>query len=124
MEGSQPHRNCSLRGAPVRSMCERVRRTRVWIGLIPEVHSCDETTVHSKHVNNLAIRKHITLKALYELVHPDTGLAPVFLGHCKRFNMGIELTPLSLPIGADLFFSDNFSALGSLGPAHVLRHQC
>jgi hypothetical protein len=25
------------------------------------------------------------------LVHPDAGLASVFLGHCKRFDMGIEL---------------------------------
>jgi hypothetical protein len=35
------------------------------------------------------------LKALDELVHPDEGLASVFLGHCERFAKGIELTPLS-----------------------------
>src|SRR5215831_1627971 len=38
--------------------------------------------------------------------------------------MGIELAPLSSPIGADLFLSDNFAALRSLGPAHILHHQC
>jgi hypothetical protein len=31
---------------------------------------------------------------------------------------------LSSPIAADLFFSDNLAALRSLGPTHVLRHQC
>ena len=55
-------------------------------------------------MENLAVRKNIPLKALDELVHPDAGLASVFLGHCERFDMGIELTPLSSPIGADLFF--------------------
>jgi hypothetical protein len=38
-------------------------------------------------------------------MHPDANLASVFLGHRKGFDMGIELTPLSSPIGADLFFS-------------------
>jgi hypothetical protein len=87
-------------------------------------HRRDKTAVHSEYVQNLAVRKNIPLKALDELVHPDACLASVFLGHCKRFDMGIELTPLSSPVGADLVFSDNLAALRSLGPAHVLRHQC
>src|SRR6266404_5502 len=105
-------------------MYECGRRTSGWIGLIPEVHCRDKTAVHSEYVQNLAIRKNIPLKALDELVHPDACLASVFLGHCKRFDTGIELTPLSSPVGADLFLSDNLAALRSLGPAHVLRHQC
>src|SRR5258708_23676071 len=105
-------------------MCERRRPTSACIGLIPDVHGCDETALHGEYVKNLAVRKNIPLKALDELVHPDAGLAAVFLGHCKRFDMGIEFTPLSSPIGADLFFRDNLAALRSLGPAYVLRHQC
>jgi NAD(P)-dependent dehydrogenase (short-subunit alcohol dehydrogenase family) len=106
------------------SMGECGRRTSGCIGFIPEVHACDETALHGEHVKNLAVRKDITLKALDELVHSDASPASVFLGHCKRFDMGIELTPLPSPIAADLFFSDNLAALRSLGPAHVLRHQC
>src|SRR5580692_12317260 len=104
-------------------MCECDRRARSCTGLIPEVHGCDKTAIDSEYVENLAVRKNIPLKALDELVHPDAGLASVFLGHSERFDEGIELTPLSSPIGADLFFSDNFAALRSLGPAYVLRHQ-
>src|ERR1035441_1255081 len=105
-------------------MCECGRRTSGWIGLIPEVHGCDETSLHGEHVKNLAVRKNIALKALDELVHPDADLVSIFLGHCKRFDIRIELTPLSSPVGADLFSSDNLAALRSLWPAHVLRHQC
>jgi hypothetical protein len=35
-----------------------------------------------------------------------------------------KLVSLTMPVAADLFFSDNLAALRSLGPAHVLRHQC
>src|ERR1700758_5251701 len=102
-------------------MCECGRRTSDRIGLISKVHGCDQTTVHGEDVENLAIRKNIPLKALDELVHPDADPACIFLGHRKRFNIRIELTPLSSPVGADLFLSDDSAALGSLGPAHVLR---
>jgi hypothetical protein len=64
------------------------------------------------------------LKALDELVHPDADLAPIFLCHRKRFDMRIELTSLSSPIGADLLLSEDLAALRSFGTAHVLRHQC
>jgi hypothetical protein len=47
---------------------------------------------YNEYVQNLGVRKHITLKALDDLVHSDAGLASIFLGHCKRFDMGIELT--------------------------------
>src|SRR5258708_9684012 len=94
-------------------MCECGRRTSGWIGVIPEVHGCDKTAVHSEYVQNLAIRKNIPLKALDELVHPDPCLASVFLGHCKRFDMGIELTPLSSPVGADLFLDRKSTRLNS-----------
>ena len=83
-------------------MCECGRRTSGWIGLIPEVHGCDETALHGEYVKNLAVGKNIPLKALDELVHPDAGLAAVFLGHCKRFDMGIEFTPFRRPIDAGL----------------------
>src|SRR5579863_1585099 len=105
-------------------MCERGRRTRSWIGLVPKIHSCDKTTVHSKYMENFAVRQNIPLKILDELVHPDADLASVSLGDCQRFDMGIELAPLSSPIGADPFLSDNFSALRSLRPVHVFGHQC
>src|ERR1700733_11338565 len=105
-------------------MYECGRRTGGRIGLIAEVHCRDKTAFHSEHVQNLAVRKNIPLKALDELAHPDACLASAFLSDCERFDMGIELTPLSGPVGADLFFSNNLAALRSLGPAHVLRHQC
>jgi hypothetical protein len=105
-------------------MCECGRRTSDRIGLISQVHGCDETAVHREYVKNLAIRKNVPLKALDELVHPEADLASIFLGHRKRFDIRIELTPLSSPVGADLFLSDDLAALRSLGPAHVLRHQC
>ena len=56
-------------------------RPSAWIGLIPEVHCRDETAVHGKYVQNLAVRENIPLKVLDELVHPDLSLAFVFLGH-------------------------------------------
>src|SRR5258708_33857014 len=103
------------------SMRECGRRTSSWIGLIPEVHGCDKTAVHSEYVENLAVRKNIPLKALDELVHPDAVLASVFLGHCERFDMVIDLPPLSSPIGAVRFFSENFASTQSHGPAPVCR---
>src|SRR5580698_2162497 len=102
-------------------MAECGRRTGC-IGLIPEVHGCDKTALYGENMENLAVRKNIPFKTLDDLVYSDSDPAAVFLGDCKRFDMGIELTPLSSPIGADLFFSDNLAALRSLGPAHVLRH--
>ena|GEM_PF-3228719 len=99
------------------SRCEGGRRTSGWIGLIPKVHGCDETALHGEHVKNLAVRKNIPLKALDELVHPDAGLASVFLGHGKRFDMRIELTLLSSPIAADLFLSDDLVAVSGPQPA-------
>jgi len=110
-----PHRHLG-------SMCEGGRRTSNCIGLTPEVHGCDKTVAHSEYVENLAVRKNIPFKALDELVHPDAGLASIFLGHCKRFDIRIELIPLSSPVGADLFLSDDLAALRCLGPAYVLRH--
>jgi hypothetical protein len=75
-------------------------------------------------VEHHAVKKDISLKALDELAHPDADLASVFLGDGERFEVGIELSPLPGPIGADLFFSDNLAALRSLGLVHVLLHQC
>ena len=86
-------------------MGERSSRTSC-IGFIPEVHGSDKTVVHSEHVEDFAIRKNIAFKTLHEFVHPDADPASIFLGYCKRFDMAIELTPLTNPIGADLFFSD------------------
>src|ERR1700722_6961548 len=105
-------------------MCECRRGASDRIGLISKVHGCDETAVHGEYVENLAIRKNIPLKALDELVHPDADLASIFLAHRKRFDIRVELTPLSNPVGANLFLSDDLAALRSLGPAHVVRHQC
>src|ERR1700677_697863 len=96
---------------PLGSMCECGRRTSDRIGLISEVHGCYETALHGEYVKNLAIRKDIPLKTLDELVHPDADLVSAFVGHCERFDMGIELAPLSSPIGADLFLSNNLAAL-------------
>jgi len=67
-----PHRHLG-------SMCEGGRRTSNCIGLTPEVHGCDKTVAHSEYVENLAVRKNIPFKALDELVHPDAGLASIFL---------------------------------------------
>src|SRR5215472_2580623 len=57
-------------------------------------------------------------------MHLDANLATVFLGDFQRFDMAIELAPLSSPICADLFLSHNSSALRSLWPTHVFSHQC
>ena len=37
-------------------MCECGGRTSGWIGLIPEVHGCDKTAVHSEYVEKFADR--------------------------------------------------------------------
>jgi hypothetical protein len=55
-------------------MCECGRRTSGWIGIITEIHACDETLLHGEHVKDLAVRKNTTLKAPDELVHPNAGL--------------------------------------------------
>jgi hypothetical protein len=44
------------------SMCECGRRISGWIGLIPEIHGCDKTAVHTEYVDNLAVRKNIPLE--------------------------------------------------------------
>jgi hypothetical protein len=64
-----------------------------------------------KYVKDLAVRKHRSSKALDELVHCDADLVAVLLDHRKRFDMRIELTPLS---------PDPFR---SVVPVHVFRHQ-
>src|SRR5215469_9307314 len=106
------------------SMCECRRWTSAGIGLIPKVHGCDKTGVDREYMENFAVRQNIPLKALDDLAHSDADLASHSLDDCERFDMGIELAPLSSPVGADLFLSDNFAPLRSLGPAHILRHQC
>ena len=97
-------------GCQLGSMRECGSRTRC-IGLIPEVHSCDETVVHGEYVENFAVRKNIPFKIPDELVHSDSDPASLSLGYCQRFNMAIELTPLPSPISTDLFLSDNPAAL-------------
>lgn len=92
-------------------MCESGSRSTSRIGLIPEVHGCDKTVVHSEDVENFAVRKNIALEIPDKLVHPDADSASVFLGDGQRFDMAIELAPLSSPISADLFLSDNPAAL-------------
>ena len=64
-----------------------------------------------KYAEDLAVRKDRSSKALDELVHCDTDLVAVLLDHRKRFDMRIELIPLS---------PDPFR---SVVPVHVFRHQ-
>jgi len=103
-----PHRHLG-------STCEGGRRTSNCIGLTPEVHGCDKTVAHSEYVENLAVRKNIPFKALDELVHPDAGLASLFLGHCKRFDIRIELIPLSSPVGGICSFPTTLPPSDALG---------
>jgi hypothetical protein len=98
-------------------MYECGRRSGVWIAIITEGHCRDKTADHSEDVHSLAVRKNGALKRLDELMHPDSYLVSVFHGHCNRFDMGIELTPLSSPVGADLFFANHLTALGRFRPA-------
>lgn len=95
---------------PSGSMCECGRRSSC-NGLIFEVHDCDKAVVHGEYMVDIAVGKNVPVKTLDELVHSDGGPATVFLRDCKWFDMGIELTPLSSPIGVDFFFSDNLAAL-------------
>ena len=81
------------------------------IGLIPKVHRCDETFAHGEYVENFAVRKNIPFKISDDLVHSDSDPASIFHGYCQRFDMTIELTPLSSPISTDLFLSGNPAAL-------------
>lgn len=104
-------------------MDERGRRSGGWIAIITEGHCRDKTAANSEDVHNLAVRENGALKRLDELMHPDSSLVSVFLGHCKRFDIGIELTPLSSPVGADLVLANHLAALRRFGPAHVSRHQ-
>lgn len=67
-------------GWSVRSMSESSRRTSISIGLIAELHGCDETVLHGEYVENFAIGKDISLKAPDDLVHPDADLASAFVG--------------------------------------------
>ena len=50
------HSQTPSRIARLGSTCESSRRTSSSIGLIPEVHGCDKTTVHGKYVENFAVR--------------------------------------------------------------------
>ena len=94
-----------------------------WIRLVSEIHGCDEAGVHGEDVENFAVGEDIARKALDELVDPNAELASVFLGDCQWFDMGVELSPLAGPIGADRFFADDLAAFGGFGSAHVGRHQ-
>jgi hypothetical protein len=66
-------------------VCECGGWTSRSIDFIPEVHGCDNTAVHSKYVENFAVRKNIALKAPDELVHRDADLAIVSFSDCPRF---------------------------------------
>src|SRR6185437_5265389 len=105
-------------------MCECGGRARRAIASVAKLHGCDKTVVHREYVDNFAVRKNLPLNALNELAHLYADDASVLLGNGERFDMRIELTPLSSPIDADLFFSHNSAALRSLEPTHVFCHQC
>jgi hypothetical protein len=93
------------------------------IGLISKVHGRDKATAHGEYVEDLAVPKNTSPKVPDDLVHPDADPASVFLDDGQGFDTAIELAPLSGPIGADFFFSNNFAALRSLRSVYVLGHQ-
>jgi hypothetical protein len=64
-------------------MCECGRRTSGWIGLIPEVHGCDKTAIHSEYVENLAVRKQC-LKTGISLVSALRRLGHSSLQECQQ----------------------------------------
>jgi len=75
------------------------------IGSSPRSMAAIRTAIHSEYVENLAVRKRDPLERLFdELVHHARVLPPSSSVIASGFDMGIELTPLSSPIGADLFF--------------------
>lgn len=93
-----------------------------------EYYSYGDATVccswlHARRRRGDAVRKNASLEILDELVHPDADLAAVGLRDGQGIDVAIEFSPLPSPIGANLFLSDNFAALGSLGPTHVFRHE-
>ncbi len=67
--------------------------------------------------------KDFAVQTLYELMHADAERATVILSDCKRVNVGIELGPLSRPVGSNLVFADNPAALRSFGPVDVVCHE-
>jgi len=74
-------------------------------------------------VPHLGIRKNIATNAFHELMNFDLGNAAFMVDHLERFHVRIELLPLTGPVGPNLFFPDDTSALRRLGPADVLTHE-
>src|SRR5580698_9431970 len=72
---------------------------------------------------DLAVRKQIAAKILHELMDSDIDLARSAVDRLNRFDMRIELFPLSAPVGTNLFFTDYTPAFRGLGPTDALAYQ-
>src|SRR6266436_905671 len=56
-------------------------------------------------------------------MNSDIDLARSAVDHLNRCDMRIKLFPLAAPVGTNLFFPDDTSALRCLRPADALSHQ-
>src|ERR1700722_5332838 len=88
-----------------------------------EVHAFDETIGDGKNVPHFAIRKDIATKAFHELMNSHLGDAALLVDYLKWFHVRIKLLPLTGPVGPNLLFPDDTSALRRLGPVNVLTHE-
>lgn len=89
---------------------ERAGRTSSWIGLFPEIHCRDKVVLEGEHVQNLALREHLTMEAPDELMNPDSDLTIISLSEIQGFNVRIKITPLPRPVSADFFFPDSLAS--------------
>jgi hypothetical protein len=81
-----------------------------------DVHALNETVRDGIDVPHLAIRKDIAINAFHELMNSDLGNAAFTIDELQCFHVGIELLPLTAPVGPNLLFPDDppSDALGQL----------
>jgi len=63
------------------SMGEGGGRRGGWVGVIAQVHGCDETAVDGEYVEDFAVEKNFALQALDELVDSDADFASGVFGY-------------------------------------------
>ena len=78
---------------------------------IAKLHGCYQATIESENVHDLTLKQYLTLKIPHELVYLHLPLTICVLIDSKWLNGGIELTPLSRPVTADLIFADHLATL-------------
>ena len=103
----------------------RERRRGAFLGcsfIFAEVHPFDQAMLKCIRVPDYAVRKHLTSKALHELMDFYVDCACSAVDNFHDFNVRIELLPLPGPVRTYLILPNDPPAFRRLRPADALTH--